>query len=323
MFKKLLPDRFILALIATLLAATLFPASGVAANVVSTLASAAVVVLFFFVGCKLPRQAIFDALIHWRLHAVILASTFVAFPAMMLALHKLVPTLLDPALWTGFFFLAVLPSTVQSSIALTSIARGNVASAVASASVSQVLGVFLTPILFGLIVGSSVAATAQGGLGKIALQILLPFVVGHLSRPVLKDWVERNKKYISLTDRLTILLAVFSAFSSAVLEGIWQRLPITGLLIVVAMSAVVLGLALALTALAAKLCGFSTGDRIAVIFCGTKKSLVQGVPMARVMFSGPDAGLILLPIMIFHQLQLMVCSAIAQKFADRDDEHER
>lgn len=285
------------------------------------MAGAAVVVLFFFVGCKLPRRAILDALIHWRLHAVILASTFVAFPIMILGLHKVVPTLLDPALWTGFFFLAVLPSTVQSSIALTSIARGNVASAVASASVSQVLGVFLTPLLFGLIVGSSVTATSQDNFGKIAMQILVPFIIGHLSRPLLKDWVERHKKYIGLTDRLTILLAVFSAFSSAVLEGIWQRLPPTGLLAVVAMSCVLLGLALALTALAARVCGFPIGDRIAVIFCGTKKSLVQGVPMARVMFSGPDAGLILLPIMIFHQLQLMICSAIARKFAMRDDEN--
>lgn len=321
MLKKLLPDTFILALVATLLAATFFPASGVAAEVVSTLAGAAVVVLFFFVGCKLPSRAILDAVIHWRLHAVILASTFVAFPIMILGLHKIVPTVLDPALWTGFFFLAVLPSTVQSSIALTSIARGNVASAVASASVSQVLGVFITPVLFGLIVGSSVTATTQGNFGKIAMQILLPFIIGHLSRPLLKDWVERYKKYIGLTDRLTILLAVFSAFSSAVLEGIWQRLPPRSLLAVVAMSCIVLGLALALTALAARVCGFPIGDRIAVIFCGTKKSLVQGVPMARVMFSGPDAGLILLPIMIFHQLQLMICSAIARKFAMRDDEN--
>ena len=304
-----------LALIFALALATLLPASGDAAVAVNWLSNLAVVLLFFFHGAKLERSAVIAGLTHWRLHLLILGCTFVAFPLVALLLSLLFPALLSPVLWTGVLYLAALPSTVQSSIAFVSIAKGNVPAAIASASASQVAGVLLTPVLVSVLVGAHGSEIQLGGIGKVALQILVPFIIGHLLRPWIGGFVTRHKSMIGLSDRATILLAIYSAFSSAVIEGIWTRLPPGELLLLLVLCCVVLAVLLSLTAFLGKAFGFDRNDRIVVLFCGTKKSLVQGVPMARVLFAGPDLGLILLPIMIFHQIQLMVCAGIARRYA--------
>lgn len=315
MLRWLLPDPFILGLVTALVLATVLPATGLAAQGVAALSVAMVVMLFFFVGAKLSRASIVEGIAHWRLHLIILSSTFVMFPLLALALSKALAGAFSPTLWTGVFFLAALPSTVQSSIALTSIARGNIAAAVAAASASQLLGIFLAPAIFSLLADVNGSHISPSAVGKIALEIFVPFITGHLARPWIADWVTRHKPLITITDRGTILVAVYAAFSAAVLEGIWNRLPPGDLLKLGVLCAIILTLALSFTYGLARALGFNREDRIAIVFCGTKKSLVQGVPMARVMFSGPDLGLILLPIMIFHQMQLMVCSAIARRFA--------
>ena len=306
-----------LALVGALVLATVLPASGNAAVVVNWLANITVVLLFFFHGAKLARSAVIAGLTHWRLHLLVLACTFVLFPLLGLALAALFDGTLSPALWTGVLFMAALPSTVQSSIAFVSIAQGNVPAAIAAASASQVAGVFVTPLLVGLMVGSQGGDVASAGIAKVALLILLPFVVGHLMRPWIGDFVAQHKATISITDRATILIAVYSAFSAAVIEGIWSRLPLADLLVLCALCTAILAVVLLLTRAVARLCKFSREDEIVIVFCGTKKSLVQGVPMARVLFAGPDVGLILLPIMIFHQIQLMVCAVIARRYAQR------
>jgi solute carrier family 10 (sodium/bile acid cotransporter), member 7 len=318
--KSLIPDRFMLALIGALLLATLLPASGVAAEAVNWLANITVVLLFFFHGAKLARSAVIAGLTHWRLHLLILACTFVMFPLLGLLLSTLLEGTLSPQLWTGILFLAALPSTVQSSIAFVSIAQGNVPAAIASASASQVAGVLLTPLLIGLMAGAQGGDVAAAGIAKVAMLILLPFVVGHLLRPWIGDFVAKHKATIAITDRATILIAVYSAFSAAVIEGIWNRLPLADLGVLSGLCIVILAIALLFTRTAARLCGFKREDEIVVVFCGTKKSLVQGVPMARVLFAGPDVGLILLPIMIFHQIQLMVCAVIARRYAQLSTE---
>jgi len=320
--KNFLPDPFMLALFAALALATLLPASGIAADVVDVLSTITVVLLFFFHGAKLARSAIVGGLTHWRLHLVILACTFAMFPLLGLLTTALFGSLLHPALGTGLLFLAALPSTVQSSIAFVSVAKGNVPAAIASASASQVAGVVLTPVLMGLMVGAQGGEVPLSGIGKVALQILLPFVVGHLSRPWIGDFVARHKATIGLTDRATILIAVYSAFSSAVLEGLWSRLPPKDFALLLVVCCLMLAFALLFTSGMAKLFGFAGNDEIVVVFCGTKKSLVQGVPMGRVLFPGPDLGLILLPIMIFHQVQLMVCAYIARRYARGVDDNE-
>jgi sodium/bile acid cotransporter 7 len=313
--KRFLPDPFVLMLLATLGLATILPASGQAATLVGWLSTATVVLLFFFHGAKLSRTAVIAGMAHWRLHLTILGCTFVFFPLLGLALSHIFPTLLSPALWTGILYLAALPSTVQSSIAFTSIAGGNVPASIASASASQVLGVLLTPVLVGLLSGAQGGHVPISGLGRVALEILVPFVAGHLMRPLIGKWVTKHKSLIGVTDRATILIAVYSAFSGAVLEGIWSRLPLPALGILLGVCILILVLALLFTRTIARVLGFSREDEIVIVFAGTKKSLVQGVPMARVLFAGPDLGLILLPIMIFHQIQLMVCAWIARRYA--------
>lgn len=323
MLKRIIPDPFLLVLIATLLVATFLPARGDFAVAVNWLANIAIVLLFFFHGAKLNRTAVIAGVTHWRMHVVILACTFVMFPIIGLLLSVLLPGLLAPALWVGVLYLVALPSTVQSSIAFVSMAKGNVPAAIASASASQVLGVFLTPILVASLSGVQGEGGSISGIGKVAALILLPFVVGHLLRPWIGEWVTRYKSIIGVTDRTTIVIAVYSAFSAAVVEGIWSQLPLAQFAKLFVLCAVLLGFALLFTKTIAKLFKFKRVDEIVVVFCGTKKSLVQGVPMARVLFSGPDLGMTLIPIMIFHQMQLMVCAYIARKYAQNSkDESE-
>lgn len=315
MLRRLIPDPFILVLVATLVLATVLPVHGVGATAVSWLATAAILLLFFFHGAKLSRTAIVDGLRHLRLHLVILGSTFVMFPLLALGLSSLFPGIMPWPLWVGILYVAALPSTVQSSIAFTSMAGGNVSAAIAAASASQVLGVFVTPPLVGLLAGTRGTNMPISGVGSIMLQILAPFVLGHLARPWIGKWVRRHKAVISITDRSAILISVYSAFSAAVIEGIWGRVPLPLLGTLAALCVVMLCVALAFTWGTGRLVHFDREDRITLLFCGTKKSLVQGVPMARVLFSGPDLGMILLPIMIFHQMQLMACSLIARRYA--------
>ncbi len=317
MLKKFFPDPFMVALLASLLLATFLPASGAAAVAVNWLANITVVLLFFFHGAKLARSSVIAGLTHWRLHLLILACTFVAFPLLGLALSALCGGFLSPALWTGILFLGALPSTVQSSIAFVSIAKGNVPAAIASASASQLVGVLLTPVLVSVMAGAQGGDVALEGIGKVAALILLPFIVGHLSRPWTGDFVAKYKATIGITDRATILIAVYSAFSAAVIEGIWSRLPLVDFAVLCGLCVLILILALLFTRGVARLFKFNREDEIVIVFCGTKKSLVQGVPMARVLFAGPDLGLILLPIMIFHQIQLMVCAVIARRYAQQ------
>src|SRR5690606_11322945 len=228
---RFIPDPFIPAVLLTLLLATLWPASGEVASLVSHVATAAIMLLFFLHGVKLPREKLIAAFTNWRLHLLILGTTYLVFPLLGLALVKLFPSLLPANLWAGVLFLCALPSTVQMSIAFTSMARGNVAASVASAAASNLLGVIITPVLAGaLLQAQGVAAVRLTGIWKVVVQLLLPFVVGHLLHSRLADWASRRKQLITWSDRLTILLAVYSAFSAAVIGGIWSTLPITTLL---------------------------------------------------------------------------------------------
>jgi sodium/bile acid cotransporter 7 len=315
--RRLIPDPFLIFLVGTILLATFLPARGGFATLVGWLSIATIVLLFFFHGAKLAREQVVAGLMHWRLHLTILGSTFVFFPIVGLLGSKAWPGLLPHDLWIGMLFLCALPSTVQSAIAFVSMARGNVPAAIASASASQMLGILLTPLLMGVMAGAHGNGVDLKGMGEIAAQILLPFVVGHLMRPLIGDWVARHKQLIGVTDRSTIIIAVYGAFSAAVLEGLWHKLPPTALALLVAVNAVLLAIGLSFTWGIGRMLGFDRADRIAIQFCGTKKSLLQGVPMAKVLFPGPQTGVILLPIMLFHQMQLMACAFIARRYSNQ------
>lgn len=320
----LLWDPFLLALIAVVGAASLLPVSGGAAAWVQSAADLAIMLLFFLHGAKLSRAAIVQGAGNWRLHALVLGSTYGLFPAVGLALVALVGGWGNPLLLTGLLYLTLLPSTVQSSIAFTAIARGNVAAAVCSASLSNLLGIFLTPLLVSLLmqIEANGAISAWGSIQTIALQLLLPFIAGHALRPLIGALIDRNKAILQPVDRGSILLVVYSAFSAAVINGIWSRVSLGDLLELLVLSAVMLALIMGFNVLVARLAKLPREDAIVLLFCGSKKSLVSGVPMAGALFAPSQVGLVVLPLMIFHQLQLFVCAGLASYFRRQAEAHD-
>ena len=315
MLARLVPDKFILWLLGAVVAATFLPVRGGLAVAVDWLTLAAIFTLFFLHGVRLPREALISGVTDWRPHLAILASTFVAFPLIGLGLAAALPGALTPELWTGILFLCVLPSTVQSSIAYTSIAGGNVAGAVAAAAFSNLIGVFLTPLLVTLLLEAQGAAISLTGIGKIVALLFLPFLLGHALRPLLLPLVKDRPRLTTLVDKGTILLAVYGAFSAAVVEGIWSRVPPPDLALLAGLCALILALVLLATWAIGRLGGFSRESRAAILFCGSVKSLASGAPMARILFPGAAAGMVILPIMVFHTIQLIVCAWIAARLA--------
>jgi sodium/bile acid cotransporter 7 len=312
---RFLPDRFILALLGTVALASFLPATGPAATVLGWASSIAIGLLFFLHGARLSREAVIGGLRQPKLHSAVLASTFILFPLLGLALQALFPHLLAPELWTGVLFVCTLSSTVQSSIAFTSIARGNVPAAVCAATASNLLGILVTPLLVGLLLHKSGSAGGIDSVLNIVVQLLLPFIAGQALRPWIGGWAKRHNKILGLVDRGSILLAVYSAFGAAVVEGIWHLFPLPELGQLVLVNAMLLGLVLAVTTVASRLLGFARADEIVLVFCGSKKSLAAGIPMATVLFGASTVGVVLLPIMIFHQMQLMVCAMLARRYA--------
>ncbi len=320
--KVIRPDGFTLALLATVAVASLLPCRGEGAVVAGWATTTAIALLFFLHGAKLSREAILQGAGAWRLHLAVFGATFVMFPLLGLAARTVPPSVLKPELAQGLLYLTLLPSTVQSSIAFTSIARGNVPAAVCSASASNVIGIFLTPLLVGLLMphaGGHGGGVSLKAVLDIVLQLLLPFVLGHLSRPLTARFVERHKPVLNLVDRGSILMVVYTAFSAAVVEGIWTRLSGVDLALVVALDLAMLAAALVLTRTGARTLGFSKPDEITLVFCGSKKSLASGVPIAGVLFPAAMVGPIITPLMLFHQFQLMACAVIARRYASRTD----
>jgi len=312
-------DGFTLALIATVVLASVLPCQGRSAVVFDRIATIGIALLFLLHGARLSREAIVAGMTNWRLHVLVLLSTFVLFPLLGLALKPVAAFVLTPTLYLGVLFLCCLPSTVQSSIAFTSIAHGNVPAAVCSASASNLLGVFLTPLLVALLLAThGDSGSSLRAIGDIMLQLLAPFVLGHLLRPWIGATVARWRSVLSYTDRGTVLLIVYVAFSASVVEGLWQHVPLEALFSTFFVVALLLAVVLTLTTWASRRLGFSREDEIAIVFCGSKKSLASGVPMAKILFAGnPALGMIVLPVMLFHQIQLMTCAVLAQRYARR------
>jgi len=308
-------DPYIAAIVGMVCLASALPAHGDGAVVAKYATNAAIPLLFFLHGARLSPQAALAGAWHWRLHLVVIASTFMLFPALGLGARALLPGLLTPPLWTGVILLCALPSTVQSSIAFTSIARGNVPAALCAATASNLLGMGLTPLLVGLLLGAQGGFSARGA-GGILLQLLVPFVAGQLARPWIGGWALRHKTLLGLVDRGSILLVVYAAFSEGVTHGIWSQLSPADLGRLAAVDVALLAVVLAITTYGSRLLGFSREDEVTIVFCGSKKSLASGLPMAAVLLAGQSVGLIVLPLMLFHQIQLMVCATLAKRYAN-------
>ncbi|WP_328492966.1 bile acid:sodium symporter [Streptomyces sp. NBC_00414] len=311
-------DPYILLLLGTVGLAALLPARGTGAEVASGASTAAIAFLFFLYGARLSTREAMDGVRHWRLHLTVLACTFVLFPLLGLATRGLEPVLLDHSLHTGLLFLTLVPSTVQSSIAFTSMARGNVPAAICAGSFSSLVGIVLTPLLAAALLGSTGGGFSADSLLKIVLQLLVPFLAGQLLRRWIGGFVARHKKVLGHVDRGSILLVVYTAFSEGMVQGIWHQVSPLRLGGLLAVEVVLLAVMLAVTWYGSKALGFGREDRIAIQFAGSKKSLASGLPMASVLF-GAHASLAVLPLMLFHQMQLMVCAVIAKR-RSRDPE---
>ncbi len=313
------PDPLIVLIILAVIIAIIAPARGSFADIFGQLTNVATALLFFLYGARLSTQEALNGLKHWRLHLTILAFTFLVYPLIGIALRPLT-AVISHDMYLGILFLTLVPSTVQSSVAFTSIAKGNVAGAIVSASASNLVGVIITPLLVMLLMGTGGGVHIDTSVfGEIALLLLAPFVLGQLTR----RWVGKTaqSKATKVVDRGSIAMVVYSAFSKGVVDGIWSSISLWDLAFLVVFAAIFVAFMLWLTRRASQKMGFNRADTIAIEFCGSKKSLATGLPMASVIFAsgGASLGLLILPLMIYHQVQLMMCSWLAARYAQHPD----
>lgn len=321
MLKLLALDRFTILLFVMVFLASIVPISGQWATHFSTLTSIAIAGLFFLHGVKISRQAMLQGILHWKLHSIIFAFTFILFPVLGLFAQPILMPILGQELYWGFLFLCFLPSTVQSSIAFTSMANGNVAGAVCSASFSNVIGLFITPVLVSLfIVQHDQQFNAFDAMLKIVGLLLVPFILGQMLQTWCSPILKAQPKLIKAFDQGTILMVVYGAFSGAVVSGLWQQVSMMTLLWIVIFSSILLAIVMLLSRVVAKMMGFDWADQKTIFFCSSKKTLASGVPMAQILFAGQPLGMLILPIMIFHQIQLMVCGIIAQRWGKESEQ---
>ncbi|WP_139851556.1 bile acid:sodium symporter family protein [Acinetobacter pullicarnis] len=324
MLKLLALDRFTISLFIMVALATFLPVHGQAASIFSVVTNIAIAILFFLHGAKLSRQAIVEGVLHWKLHTLVFAITFALFPLLGLLAKPILEPMLGQQLYWGFLFMCFLPSTVQSSIAFTSVARGNVAAAVCSASFSNLVGMFITPVLVSFFIfgQSKHNYDPTSSIIEITLLLLVPFIAGQVLRPYVFPLMQKAPSIVRNFDQGTILLVVYGAFSGAVVAGLWHQVSGLTLLYLTIACSVLLTIIMLLSLYIPKWCGFNKADQITVFFCGSKKTLASGVPMAQILFAGQPLGMIVLPIMIFHQIQLMVCGIIANHWARQQEQAE-
>jgi len=317
-------DPFVVVLVVVMVMGLVVPVAPGVQRVVDVAADVAVTVLFLVYGMRLSTREVWAGLRNWRLQGGILASTYVVFPLLGLLVAWAVTPLVGGPLAAGLLYLSLLPSTVQSSVAFTSVARGNVAGAICGATVSNVLGMVLTPLLVLWLMsgsgpaGGDTAGHGLDGLQTVLLQLLLPFVVGQLLQPLAGRWI-RARRWLTLgVDRGTILIVVFSAVAAASSAGVWGGISAWTIVALLAVSGAWLAVMLGLTWWGGAALRLPVEDRIALLMCGSKKSLATGLPMASVLFPVAVAGVIAVPVIIFHQLQLVVCAVLARRLALRD-----
>jgi len=312
-------DWFLTGMFVAILVAAVFPSPGAEGGWLhpELLTKVGVALVFFLNGAGLSFKALKDGIFRWRLHLLIQASTFLLFPLIGGLFLLVAGHWISPDLRLGLFYLCAMPSTVSSSVAMTSAARGNVPVAVFNATLSSLLGVVITPLWMSLMLNTSGQhMDILKVLIDLCIWLVLPLVVGQLMRPLIGGWIHRHKKLTQIADRGTILLLVYTSFCDSFAKHVWTgNSPMTMVLTLIA----TLGLFFLVLRLLWAVCdrfGIAPEFRAAVVFCGTKKSLATGVPMAHLIFAGnPALGLILLPIMVYHPLQLLICTPLANRWA--------
>ncbi len=308
-------------IVGVLILGLVLPARGDVGHVLDWIADAAIVLLFFLYGARMSTSEVWAGLKNFRLQGSMLASTYVIFPILGLGITLLPDSLLAPDLQTGLLYLSLLPSTVQASVVFTSIAKGNVAGAICGATVSNVLGIVLTPVLVGLlIVGTGQHGGGGGGVVNTLVMLLVPFMVGQIAERWIGRWIRAHKNLTKVTDRGTILLVAYGAVSEAQVGGTWDHITPVALIVLFAVCAILLAIMLTLNWWAGARIGLDRPDQIALLMCGSKKSLATGLPMASVLFAPAVAASVALPVILFHQIQLFTCAVLARRLARTEPE---
>ncbi|HYH14107.1 MAG TPA: bile acid:sodium symporter family protein [Flavisolibacter sp.] len=311
-------DTFILLLIGMIVLAKLYPQGGMGEGPwsLSTLSGYGVSLIFFFYGLKLNMTELKAGLRNWKLHTVVHSSTFLLFPLLALACKGLFPADGYP-LWLGTFFLASLPSTVSSSVVMVSIAEGNIPAAIFNASISSIMGVLITPAWMSLVnVGATGSTSLSDILLKLTLQVLVPVIMGLLFNKRWGQWTKRNKKPLKYFDQAIILSIVYTSFCESFAQHLFSNISSIELVVLGVGMLALFFVVYFITTLICKALSFNREDTITATFCGSKKSLVHGTVMSKVLFANSTiAGVLLLPLMLYHALQLIVVSMIAQKLA--------
>ncbi|WP_188235960.1 bile acid:sodium symporter family protein [Sphingopyxis sp. LK2115] len=310
MLARLLPDRFLLLLLATILFASLLPVRGAAVPVAEALSTAAIVLLFFLNGVRLPRDEVLHGVRNWKLQGAALLFCFGVMTLLGLAAQAALVPLLPATLALGFLFLGILPSTVQSATAATSMAGGNVAASVVAAALLNLIGVVLSPLLFALLAGSAGAIQGAAVLRIVAV-LLLPFLVGQLLQRWLRPWALAHRGLATAMDRTAIAIAVYVAFSAAVVAGIRDQLDQREIAIILGVTALMLALSFGGAWTLGGLLRLARPDRITLLFAGAQKSIAVGAPLAATLFPPAIAGMVLVPILVYHMAQLIVSAWIA------------
>ena len=313
---------FLFAMFGLILIATLNPEIGKTDGLlqINKLSNVGIALVFFLHGLGLSFHKLKQAITAWRVHILVQLTTFIVFPLIFFVFNYFFGQYVDNGLLLGICYLCALPSTVSSSVAMTAIGKGNIPAAIFNATISGLIGIIATPFLIALFIGFSGDGisfeTAVIGIAKL---LLLPLVIGQLTRPFLESLHNRYKAITSSTDRIVILMLIFSAFSDSVSSGLWRDNGLSMIALVLVGVSALLYLVLVLTTWMSRRMGFNTEDEIATVFCGSKKTLASGIPMAKLIFGNhPALGLIMLPIILYHQVQLIICSILASRYAKRE-----
>ena len=307
-------DPLIILIISAVIVAIILPARGEFAQSFAVAVNWAIALLFFLYGARLSPQEALAGLKNYRLHLLILALTFIAYPIIGLALRPLT-AVISHDMYLGILFLTLVPSTVQSSVAFTSVARGNIAGAIVAASASNLVGVVATPLLALVLMNTGGITIDASVFREIAVLLLLPFVLGQCARVIPAVKSTAAKKATKIVDRGSITMVVYSAFSAGMVAGVWQSIAVSEIIFLIGFSLALVSFMLWLSRRLAQWAGFSYPDQVTIQLCGTQKSLATGLPMATVIFGGASLGLLILPLMIYHQIQLMVCSWLVSRYA--------
>jgi sodium/bile acid cotransporter 7 len=320
MLKKIKIDPFVYAIISAVLLAYLIPFFGNRAFVkpiLWTVSGAGISLIFFFYGLKLNYTIIREVLKKWKLHLIVQTATFILFPLLVLLFYPFIETDMGHTLWLAVFFLAVLPSSVSASVVMVAVAKGNVPAAIFNASISGIIGILITPIWMSYFIE---VKTMEFDFSEIYFslitEIIVPLFLGILLQRFFGGWAVRNAFKIALFDKSIILLIVFKSFSESFANGIFSSIGILDMLLLALVVIALFWLVYYIIKFVCFRFNINREDSIAIQFCGSKKSLIHGSVMSKIMFAHlPFVGIMLLPLMLFHGFQIVFISFIAARKA--------